>query len=50
MHESLSFAPTLEVQHIHLVAMCDEYEELPLNYASYLVQIGQLREAIEILE
>ena len=50
MQESLSFAPTLEIQHFRLVAMRDEYEELPLNYASYLVQIGQLRQAIETLE
>ena len=50
MHESLSFAPTLKVQHFHLIAMCDEYEELPLDYASYLVQIDQLRQAIETLE
>ena len=50
MQESLSFAPTLEIQHFRLVAMRDKYEELPLNYASYLVQIGQLRQAIETLE
>ena len=49
MQQSLSFAPTLEIQHFRLVAMRDAYE-LPLNYASYLVQIGQLRQAIETLE
>ena len=50
MQESLSFAPTLEIQHFRLVKMRDEYEKLPLDYASYLVQIGHLKQAIEILE
>ena len=50
MQESLSFAPTLEIQNFHLVAMRDQYEKLPLNYASYLIQIGQLKQAIETLE
>ena len=50
MQESLAFAPTLEIQHFGLVAMRNEYEELPLDYASYLVQIGQPRQAIETLE
>ena len=50
MQESLSFAPTLEIQHFRLLAMRDEYEKLPLDYASYLVQIGQLKQAIETLE
>ncbi|KAH9986991.1 hypothetical protein BJV74DRAFT_988311 [Russula compacta] len=50
MQESLSFAPTLAIQHFRLVAMRDEYEKLPLDYASYLVQIGQLEQAIETLE
>ncbi|KAH9986986.1 hypothetical protein BJV74DRAFT_885732 [Russula compacta] len=50
MQQSLSFAPTLEIQHFRLVATRDEYEKLPLDYASYLVQIGQLWQAIETLE
>ena len=50
MQQSLSFAPTLEVQHSRLVAMRDAYEQLPLDYASYLIQIGQLGQAIETLE
>ncbi|KAH9969334.1 CHAT domain-containing protein, partial [Russula compacta] len=50
MQESLSFAPTLGIQHFRLVSMRDKYEELPLDYASYLVQIGQLEQAIETLE
>ncbi|KAH9977478.1 hypothetical protein BJV74DRAFT_953529 [Russula compacta] len=50
MQQSLSFAPTLTIQHFRLVARRDEYEKLPLNYASCLVQIGQLKQAIETLE
>ena len=50
MKESLSFAPTLEIQHFRLVAMRDGYERLPLDYASYLVQIGRLKQAVETLE
>ncbi|KAH9976512.1 CHAT domain-containing protein [Russula compacta] len=50
MQESLSFAPTLEIQHFRLVAMRKQYEKLPLDYASYCVHIGQLKQAIEILE
>ncbi|KAH9987725.1 CHAT domain-containing protein [Russula compacta] len=50
MQESISFAPTLEIQHFRLVAMRNQYEKLPLDYASYLVEIGQLKQAIEILE
>ncbi|KAH9993122.1 hypothetical protein BJV74DRAFT_884483 [Russula compacta] len=30
--------------------MRDQYQQLPLDYASYLIQIGQLQQAIEILE
>ena len=50
MQESLSFAPTLKTQHSNLVAMRNAYEWLPLDYASYLIQIGQLGQAIEALE
>ncbi|KAH9978340.1 CHAT domain-containing protein, partial [Russula compacta] len=50
MQESLSFAPTLEIQHFRLVSMRYEYEKLPLDYASYLVQTGRLKQAIETLE
>ncbi|KAH9980701.1 CHAT domain-containing protein [Russula compacta] len=50
MQESISFAPTLEIQHFRLVSMRDQYEKLPPDYASYLVQIGQLKQAIETLE
>ena len=50
MQQSLSFTPTLEIQHSRLVAMRNAYEQLPLDYAFYLIQIGQLRQAIETLE
>jgi len=50
MQDSLAFAPTLEIQHFRLVAMRDAYEQLPLNYASHLVHIGQIEQAVETLE
>ena len=50
MQQSLSFAPTVEIQHFRLAATRDQYENLPLDYVSYLIQIGQLRQAIETLE
>ena len=50
MQESLSFAPTLEIQHFRLAATRDRYQKLPLDYASYFVQVGQLQQAIETLE
>ena len=50
MPDSLAFAPNLEMQHFRLVAMRDNTEKLPLDYASYQVRTGRLREAIETLE
>ncbi|KAI9509750.1 CHAT domain-containing protein [Russula earlei] len=50
MQNSLTFAPTLDTQHFQLVSMRDDYEVLPLDYASYLVHTGQLHQAIETLE
>jgi len=50
MQDSLTFAPTLEMQHSRLVAMRDKIEKLPSDYASYQVRTGRLREAIETLE
>ncbi|KAI9508533.1 hypothetical protein F5148DRAFT_1283913 [Russula earlei] len=50
MQKSLVFAPTLEIQHFRLAAMRDDYMKLPLNYASYEVGSGRLKQAIEILE
>ena len=50
MQDSLTFAPTLDRQHSRLVAIRDDYETLPLDYASYHVSTGQLQRAIETLE
>jgi len=50
MQDALTFAPTLEIQHVHLVKMRNYIENLPLDHASYLAHIGQLKEAIETLE
>jgi len=50
MQDSLVFAPTLDIQHFRLVSMHRYIERLPLAYASYQVNIGQLKKAIETLE
>ena len=50
MQETLTFAPTIEIQHFRLVTRRNQYQELPLNYASHQIQIGQLDKAIETLE
>ena len=50
MQETLTFAPTIEIQHFRLITRRNQYEELPLNYASHQIQIGQLDKAIETLE
>ena len=47
---SLIFAPTLDVQHSRLVAMGDRIKTLPLDYTSYQIRNGQLKQAIETLE
>jgi len=50
MQDSLTFAPTVDIQHSRLVAMRNDYETLPLDYASYDVHTGQLHRAVETLE
>ena len=50
MQDTLTFAPTLEIQHSRFITMRDRYETLPLDYASYQVGTCQLRRAIETLE
>ncbi|KAI9509775.1 CHAT domain-containing protein [Russula earlei] len=50
MQDSLTFAPTLDTQHSQLVTRRGFYGVLPLDYASYLIQLGELRQAIETLE
>jgi len=50
MQESLTFAPTVDIQHSRLVAMRSDYEMLPLACASYQIHTGQLKSAVETLE
>ena len=50
MQSSLSFAPTVSVQHTRLVAMGEDCQTMPLDYASYQINLGQFEEAVETLE
>ena len=50
MQNSLSFAPTVSVQHTRLVAMGKDCQTMPLDYASYQIHLGQFEEAVETLE
>ena len=50
MQRSLSFAPTVSVQHAYLVAMGEDCQTMPLGYASYQINLGQFEEAVETLE
>ena len=50
MQDSLSFSPTIQIQHDLLVAMDDDCKTIPLDHASYQVDLGQLEAAIETLE
>jgi CHAT domain-containing protein/tetratricopeptide (TPR) repeat protein len=50
MQKALLFAPTLQQQHATLATTSDYSHRLPLDYASYQVNLGQLEEAIETLE
>jgi hypothetical protein len=50
MQSSLVFAPTLPTQHDRLVEKRDLYEKTPLDFASYQIEVGELKGAIEILE
>ena len=52
MQDTLTFTPTIDIQHSRLVAMPDRYENLPLDHASYHASesTGQLPRAIETLE
>jgi CHAT domain-containing protein len=49
MPDTLLFAPTLQLQH-HTLATSDDFHKMSLDYASYRVELGQLKEAIETLE
>jgi len=50
MQESLTFTPTVDIQHSRLVAMRNNYETLPIDCASYQVHTGHLQSAVETLE
>ncbi|KAH9171555.1 CHAT domain-containing protein [Lactarius sanguifluus] len=50
MQKSLSLAPTISIQHAHLVAMGQNGQTMPLDYASYQISLGRFEEAIETLE
>jgi hypothetical protein len=49
MKDCLFYAPTLQLQH-HTLAADDENHSVPLDYASYQVDLGELEKAIETLE
>ena len=49
MQDTLLFAPTLQLQHATLATSHDTHS-MPLDYASYQVDLGQLNEAIKTLE
>ena len=50
MQSSLSFAPTVSLQHTHLVRTGELCQTMPLDYASYQINLGQFEEAVETLE
>jgi len=50
MEDMLLYAPTLETQYFQLLAFRSYFEELPMDYASYDVGRGQLKNAIQTLE
>ncbi|KAH9059785.1 CHAT domain-containing protein [Lactarius vividus] len=49
IQRSLSFAPTVSTQHTRLVTM-HRCQSMPLDYASYQIDLGRFEEAIETLE
>ena len=50
MQDIASFSPTLQLQHATLTALPTFTHKMPLSYASYQVEQGQLEQAIETLE
>ena len=51
MQKSLSFAPTVSIQHSHLISFSySSCKTLPLDYASFHIVYGRFGEAIETLE
>ena len=52
LHEALVVCPTLQTQHLRLAQVFQQEEKLPSisDYASYLIQIGHVKQAVETLE
>ena len=50
MQDYLTFSPTLDIQHSQLLAMSADFKTLPLDYASYQIHTGRLKQAINTLE
>jgi hypothetical protein len=50
MQKSLSFAPTVSIQHARLVVMDEHCQWMPLGFTSYQIYLGRFEEAIETLE
>ncbi|KAI9451569.1 CHAT domain-containing protein [Lactarius psammicola] len=50
MQKALLFAPTLQLQHATLLTTSDYSHRMPLDYASYRIDLRQVEGAIEILE
>ena len=50
MQASLTFAPTLDIQHSRLVAINNSFKTLPFDCASYQILTSRLQEAMETLE
>jgi tetratricopeptide (TPR) repeat protein len=50
LQETLVFCPTLQTQHLRLSRTLIGGRRLPLDYASYQTQNGQVKQAVETLE
>jgi tetratricopeptide (TPR) repeat protein len=50
LQKSLSFTPTVSIQHTRLVAMDKNCQTMPLDYASFQIRLGRFEEAVETLE
>ncbi|KAI9444064.1 CHAT domain-containing protein, partial [Lactarius indigo] len=50
IEKSLSFAPTVSIQHARLVAMGILCQTISLDYASFQIELGRFEEAVETLE
>ena len=50
VQKSLSYAPTVSIQHTRLVAMGGDCQTMPLDYASFQIHLGRFEEAFETLE